>query len=758
MSAAGRRKKTIGILIGAGAAAFILAVSAIFPGIFQGLENKSYDLRWRLKLGNIGEQDIEDVVIVAIDDASLARLGRFQNWPRLFHAKIAEYCASGGAAAVSFDIFFTEPDSVKPEMIRLFEEAKSGAVRSRLSGLLPPAIARQAVTPIIQGVLSCWGYDAEFGAAAAAAGRGYFPFYFSTGAPVDSSDLTVRSRAYPLPPAIADRFAWYRTGGDHYQVGRITPPVAPLLAGARGTGFYNIEPDLDGVVRRQMPFISLNGRSYPSLDLQIVMDRLGVAQEQVRVEPGSYLFLGDRLKVPIDREGRFCITYFGQYRKFRYISYADVLAEKVPAEYFRDKIVLVGATAAGLMDLRSVPFSNSFPGPEIHASIMEMLLRGKFVVLPPWYIRFALLLVIGLFTTIISLRFRPLAGGALLLGAVLAWFAAAVLIFDRSLVWVELVRPLAVMLVTNMGILGYSYLAEERQKLWIKNMFQGYMSKELVDKLMADPGLLRMGGEKKEITVFFSDIRGFSSFAEKLGSPERLIALINEYLGAMSDVVLDHGGYISKYEGDAIMAFWGAPADDPGHAIHCVRCVWAMKQRLGVLNADLKKRGLPDLFTRFGINTGFVTVGNVGSEKKKSYTAMGDAVNLAARLESANKEYGTSVILSGFTYDIVKGSLPARELDVVRVQGRERPERIYELLGMSDAEVPETKRRAAEFFGKGLARFRMKQWDEAELLFRQALAADPADGPSLTFAARCGEFKAAPLSPDWDGVYVMKTK
>jgi adenylate cyclase len=387
-----------------------------------------------------------------------------------------------------------------------------------------------------------------------------------------------------------------------------------------------------------------------------------------------------------------------------------------------------------------------------------MLLRGKFVTLPPWYIRFVLLLAIGLFTAVVSLRFKPLAAGALLLGAALAYFAAVNLIFDRSLVWVELVRPLAVMLFTNIGILGYSYLAEERQKLWIKNMFQGYMSKELVDKLMADPGLLRMGGEKKEISVFFSDIRGFSTFAEKLGSPERLIALINEYLGAMSDVVLEHGGYISKYEGDAIMAFWGAPADDPGHARQCVRCVWTMKQRLAALNADLAKRGLPDLFTRFGINTGFVTVGNVGSEKKKSYTAMGDAVNLAARLEGANKQYGTAVILSGFTYDKLAGSFPARELDVVRVQGREQPVRIYELLGMADADVPDAKRQAAELFGKGLVRYRMKRWDEAESLFRQALGADPADGPSSTFAARCSEFKTAPPPPDWDGVYMMKTK
>ena len=758
MSTVGRRRKTTGTLVGVGAVALILGVSFLFPGLFRNLEDKSYDLRWRLNLGAIGEQDIEDVVIVDIDDESLARLGRFQNWPRLFHAKVAEYLASGGAAAIAFDIFFTEPDSVKPAMVQLFEDAKAGAVLRSLSGVLPPAVVRPALSPIIRGVLSSWGYDAELGQAAAAAGRVYFPFYFSTGKPVDSSDLTVRSRAYSFPPAVAEKFAWYNAGGDRYQVARVVPPVAPLLAGARGTGYYNIEPDMDGVCRRQVPFITINGRSYPSMDLQIVLDRLGITPRQVRVEPGRCLSLGDRLRVPIDREGRFLITYFGQYKKFRYISYADVLSENVPAAYFKNKIVIVGATAAGLMDLRPVPFSSSFPGPEIHANIIEMLLTGKSVTKPPLPVALAILAAMGLFTVFVSLRFKPLAAGLTLAGTAIVYFAAVCFIFDKALIWVELVRPLCVMLFTNIGILGYSYLAEERQKLWIKNMFQGYMSKDLVDRILANPDLLKMGGEKKEITVFFSDIKGFSSIAEKLGSPERLISLINEYLGAMSDVVLDHGGYISKYEGDAIMAFWGAPADDPGHALDCVRCVWAMKQRLNLLNASLAQRGLPGLFTRFGINTGSVTVGNVGSEKKKNYTAMGDSVNLAARLESAGKEYGTAITLSEFTYEKVKDSCPVRELDVVRVVGKEQPVRIYELLGVSGAEGETAQRKAVELFLQGLERYRAMRWDEAGAFFRQAIAADPADGPSRTYIERCRSFKETPPPSGWDGVFVMKTK
>jgi adenylate cyclase len=226
----------------------------------------------------------------------------------------------------------------------------------------------------------------------------------------------------------------------------------------------------------------------------------------------------------------------------------------------------------------------------------------------------------------------------------------------------------------------------------------------------------------------------------------------------MSDVVLEHGGYISKYEGDAIMAFWGAPSDDPHHAETCIECVWAMNQRLKALNADLATRNMPNLFTRFGINTGPVTVGNVGSVRKKSYTAMGDSVNLGSRLEGANKEYGTAIMISEFTHEKVKGLYQVRELDLLRVVGKEQPVRVYELVGLTEADVPDKKKQAVERYLKGLESYRARHWDEAIDLFRQALAADPDDGPSKTYVERCEEFKASPPPDNWDGVFVMKTK
>lgn len=756
-----KSKKITGLLVGIIVAAVVIVITApgvLFSGLFQTLENKTYDLRYLMNINEVGAEDIDDIVIVEIDDYSLSKLGRFQNWPRLYHAKVADYLTQGGARAVVMDILFPESDSLMPEVIQLYEDIKTDEVARLMKELQVPLKAKH-VPLAIDAVLYAWGYDRDFAQVARECRNVYFPFHVNCGQLRDSSDLPLRHLAFHFPPRVTEAYAYLKqTGGSVNRVGELMPPVPVLLAAAKGTGYYNIEPDEDGVTRRIPPFLSLGDRSYPSMDFRVVMDLLDVKPEAVSVALGKELRLGDRLRVPLDDDGRMLITYFGQFKKFRYISYADVLMELVPAEYFKDKIIIVGATSAGLMDLRVVPFSNVFPGPEIHANIIYTLLTGKFIQVLPWWLSLAIVVVFGLVTVMISLRFKPIVSGLILFILILIYFMLSVYILDRWFIWIELVRPVTVVVFTNMAILGYRYLTEEKQKLWIKNMFQGYMSKDLVDKIIANPELLQMGGDKKEITVFFSDIRGFSSFSEKLGSPEKLIALINEYLGAMSDVILEHGGYISKYEGDAIMAFWGAPTEDPRHADSCIRCVWAMKQRLAALNADLAKRNMPDLFTRFGINTGLVTVGNVGSERKKSYTAMGDSVNLGSRLEGANKEYGTAIMVSEFTLARVGEKYPVRELDLLRVVGKEQPVRVYELLGLSDSDVPEMKRRCLEVYLRGLALYREKKWDEAIAVFKQALEIDPDDGPSKTYIERCEDFKVLPPPEPWDGVFVMKTK
>jgi adenylate cyclase len=762
MTLVAKGKQTTALLVGIGvvAAVIVLSLPALDTAkVFELLENKTYDMRYATLVKGMKGDTIQDVVIIDVDDYSLSTLGRFQNWPRMYHAIIADNIGRGAAAAIAFDFFFTETDSMNPAMAEMFHEIKTNAVKSQMIAE-KLKFPDKAVPRLINSVLGNWGYDQEFADVARYYGNVYFPFFLNTAAPIDTyrSDLPVRSKAYHFDKDITEKYQWLVLSEKPSQIGQMSLPVPTLLQAARGTGYYNIEPDPDGVIRRVPLFLALDDRSYPSMDLQIVMDQLGVQPQDVRIVLGKFIDLGGKRRIPIDENGRMLITYFGPFKKFKYVSFMDAMSQKVPSEYFRNKIILIGTSAAGLYDLRVVPFSNNFPGPEIHTNIIQTLMTGRFVKVLPYFVTLLIMVLVGLVTVAVSLRFKPLVSALVLLGLLLAYLAAAYLLFKHQMMWVEIVRPVTVLLFTNMAILAYRYITEEKQKLWIKDMFQGYMSKDLVDKIMANPDMLMMGGDKKEITVFFSDIKGFSSFSEKLGTPERLITLINEYLGAMSDVVLEHGGYISKYEGDAIMAFWGAPSDDPHHAGTCIKCVWAMNQRLKTLNADLAKRDMPNLFTRFGINTGPVTVGNVGSVRKKSYTAMGDSVNLGSRLEGANKEYGTAIMISEFTYEKVKGLYPVRELDLLRVMGKEQPVRVYELLGLSDADLTEAKKKAVGLYLKGLEAYRARNWDEAAGFFSQALAADPDDGPSRTYVERCGEFRASPPPENWDGVFVMKTK
>jgi len=282
------------------------------------------------------------------------------------------------------------------------------------------------------------------------------------------------------------------------------------------------------------------------------------------------------------------------------------------------------------------------------------------------------------------------------------------------------------------------------------------MSPTLVAQLIEKPDMLKLGGDQKEITVFFSDVQGFTTISEGL-HPGELVSLLNEYLTAMTDIILDYGGFVDKYEGDAIMAFWGAPVDEPEHAVRCCHCILDMRKKLVELNASLQARGKPQLFTRFGINTGTVIVGNMGSDERFAYTAMGDTVNQAARFEPANKEYGTYCMIGEATYEKVHEEVEARELDLLQVKGKTRGVRVFELLARK-GELDPARQELLTLYNDGLQAYKERKWAEGMKAFQAALGLDPADGPSKTYLARCQAYQANPPPPDWDGAFVMKTK
>ncbi|HQC10828.1 MAG TPA: adenylate/guanylate cyclase domain-containing protein, partial [Smithellaceae bacterium] len=321
--------------------------------------------------------------------------------------------------------------------------------------------------------------------------------------------------------------------------------------------------------------------------------------------------------------------------------------------------------------------------------------------------------------------------------------------------WLNLVYPLITMATIYLGITIYHYFKEEREKKKIRGAFQYYLTSSVINEMLKDPGKLKLGGDKKDLTVLFSDIRGFTTISEKM-TPEELVALLNEYLTTMTNQVFHYDGLLDKYMGDAIMAVFGAPLDQPDHAERACRTALAMMKELRKLQDKWKAEGRPVFDIGVGLNSGDMVVGNMGSEMRFDYTVMGDMVNLGSRLEGTNKEYGTNIIISEFTYEKVKDAMCCRELDGVRVKGKLKPVKIYELLGEKKDEA--AFRDLLEGFGKGLALYREAKWDEAIAAFQSVLAARPNDTPSKVYVERCKNLKENPPAEPWDGVFVMTKK
>lgn len=746
-----RKRIKTGLLLGVVTASVIVLLSPLLSGVYQDFENKTYDLRFDMHVNTPwARKTIDQVVILDIDEESIARLGRFQQWPRYYHAEVIDYLKKGNAAAIGFDIFFTESDSVRPEVVSLYQDLRAGEVARAVERGLGRPVPEAAARSLTARWLALMGFDQEFSRAVQQAGIVYFAFPFPTSETGASSDKSIRRFSFTLPADITSVASYL--GG--WKIQDIITPLETLTGGARGVGYANILPDLDGVVRSVPLFLSYEGRVYPSLGLAIASDILGVPLDSMRVEPGKNLRLGNRT-IPIDGHGRMLIRYAGGYRTFRYISYSDVLRHRIPAEYFSGKVVLVGTSAAGLSDLRSVPFSKTYAGVEIHANIIYDILNGLFIHRWGLWASAAILIILGLLTGIIAISLRPGWGAVCILGILLLYLVAADILFETQAVWMEVIRPIGVIFFSYLVTMVYRYVTEEKEKRWIKGAFQHYVSATVVNELIKSPESLKLGGERRDFTVLFSDIRGFTTISEKM-DPQDLVHYLNEYLTVMSEIILKYEGMLDKYVGDEVMAVYGAPLPQKDHAERACRTALEMMADLSRLNLKWKTEGKPLINIGIGLNTGIMSVGNMGSRIKFDYTAIGDNVNLGARLEGTNKEYGTNIIISENTYQAVKGKVGVRELDLVAVKGKTKPVTLYELLAMG--EIPAEMRPATELFHQGLEAYRAREWDRARDLFSQVLSLRPKDGPSEVYMGRCEELKANPPPADWDFVYAMKTK
>ncbi len=719
-----------------------IVVYAMDLPFFETMELRAYDLHF-LTRGTIPPGN--DVAIVSIDQKSIDALGRWP-WPRYRIADLIDRLRFYGAKVVAFDVVFSEPDeSSGIGVIRRIKDQFSG----RDVRLAFETATREADN------------DAKLASALKKNPNVILGYFFFTSA----DDLNhVQSQStkfaeYPIP----SRFTSVRYLDE--QIHQLRLPVAlgverniPALAGsAEDFGYFNILPDRDGTVRWVPLAIQYNNEVFSHLSLEAVRKYLG--SPPLILNAAEYgvdsILLGDRV-VPTDERGRLLINYRGGEKTFPYYSASDVIAGAVPQAALKDKIVLIGATAIGIYDMRVVPYSGTFPGVEIHANIIDNILKGDSISRPDWIMLFdlAMIVLIGVLLSWIMPRVGPLFATLVTIVLVAGYVLINQFIFVHWKVWLTEVYPVFTIISVATGVTTYRFMTEEKNKRQIREAFSRYVSPTLVTAILKDPNKLVLGGEERRLTVFFADIRGFTTISEGL-SPQALVKLINDYLSPMTDIILRNGGTVDKYMGDAIMAFWGAPVWQEDHAFRAARTSLEMMDQLRVLQAQWAREGLPTIDIGIGLSTGRLTVGNMGSGLRFDYTVMGDSVNLGSRLEGLNKEYGTHIIVPKYTYEDIKNEFVLRELDRIRVKGKKVPIHIFELMGVKgDQRLSEI----AAAFEAGLAAYRRKKWDVAIARFQETLAKNPGDGPSRTFLTRIENLKQSDLPADWDGVYTMTKK
>jgi adenylate cyclase len=482
----------------------------------------------------------------------------------------------------------------------------------------------------------------------------------------------------------------------------------------------------------------------------------------VRFEPGRAR-VGART-VPLDRDGSLLLRFHGSWRDYRRYSAAEVItsavaaaegkAPAVPPEAFRGAYVIVGYTAPGLLDLKPTSLSSDAAGFEVHAAALDNLLNGDFLRAAPAAASAGLALAAAA-AVAAAVTLLPIAGAAAVTAAIVGAGAGALALAYRAGWLLDVYTVAAAAVLALIGAAVYRYQTEGRQRRFIAGAFSRYVSPKVVKQILEDPARLALGGERRELTLFFSDLQGFTSISERM-SPTELVAFLNEYTTLMAGVVTGLDGTIDKYIGDSVMAFWGAPLPQADHARRALVAALTCQERLGPFCDALVARGGPRLVTRIGINSGPCVVGNMGSAERFDYTAIGDTVNQASRLEGINKVYGTLVIASESTWAAAPGAAFGRQLDRVRVKGKAEPVAIYEVMAVAGAETA-AQRALAAAYAEALAAYQSREWSRTiELTAAIGRTAD--DGPSKVLAERARAFAAAPPPEDWDGVWTLKTK
>jgi adenylate cyclase len=641
--------------------------------VLESFEAKTYDLRF--KFGREPLPPAEQIAIIAINDKSIAELGRFP-WSRRTFTALVDQVARAGAKALLMDVFFPEEE----------------------------------------------------------------------GATVDNALAAALARAGNVTLAMAYDFA-----PDGRVIG-VTGNIPVLRAAAAAEGHINFLPDEDGVNRRTRLLIPHGGRVVPSLGLQGAMAALGV---QEAVQERFAVRVGER-RVPTDYYNTMLINYLGPPGSFPMYSFVDVMKGRIAPEELRGKVLFLGMTALGIYDMRVTPFHGNTPGVEINATICDNIVSGRFIRRTGLESLTDLLFIIlvGGLVFFVTFLLRP-AHALFLIPLLLGGYILLVALMFGKGHWLSIVYPLTSGILAYAVAAGCRFVILDRRSREIHSVFSSYVSKKIVDELVRHPEKATIGGDHRQITILFLDIKGFTSISEQLPAME-LVTTLNRYFAVLTTVIMEHDGTVDKFLGDGLMAYWGAPLAVADHEAKGAACVLALKEAVARLQESAPT--LPVLSFRAGLNSGDVVAGNIGARgRKMEYTVIGDTVNLAARLEGTAKFYGVDNLVSEAFYAATCHAFLYREIDRIRVVGKKIPITVYELLASRQQGLDDITTRLLRLFDQGLQAYRRQQWPDAIDIFTALCRRYPDDGPSQLYLQRCRQYAQTPPE-NWDTIFQRQEK
>lgn len=785
------------------------------PSFLQRLELTALDAK--LAARGARPPDRWQVAVAAADEGSIQALGRLP-WSRDVHARLTTKLTELGAAVIAFDMTFADASErtarTVVEAVRtsaatsgLYEAGASlddgaevlAAAAAALSESAQPSL--QSMGPNVEqvsrgiedtraaierfrksldGDVVAADPDAVFAKAIRESGRVVIGVlsYSKLEADAVGTDALAQSLALVSSSTVSEvvtigadgllevhgNVAPHFDGGGYLSYFGVQAPVKILADATPYFGTINARPDVDGVNRR-LPLVSAvagAGSVLPTLSLQAVAVATEMPIEIIAApeDPSAQsIQIGEHV-IFTELAASATIDWYGDFISsgLPVLSIADILEGRIGKEEIEGRVIFVAATATGTYDQRVTPLAQAVPGIFVHATLAQNILDGRRLMRPTYVIAVELIvmLIIGVLAGVILSRLGALAQIVLGCGMALGW-----LLFDRFVLFeqglvVYAVLPTVQIFISLLVVASWRFLHEARERQKTKQAFQRYLAPAVMEQVLADPEeYLKLGGRRYEATVLFSDIRGFTTMSERL-SPDELGALLNHYMTPMTEIVFETGGTLDKYIGDAVMAFWGAPLPQKDHAARACRSALHMMEKVAELNRDFRDSGLPEIAIGIGLSSGPMTIGNMGSDEFFAYTALGDRVNLGARLEGQTKSYGVGIIISEACYEQVRGVMSCRELGAIRVKGKNEPVRIYELIGEAGSDAG--RQAFIDTFHEGLAAFRERRWDDAIAAFTSACELRTDDKSSLDYIAECQALKIAPPPEDWDAVHVATSK